>query len=106
MRRPQDAVDDSLPKIPNAKIVVKMAADKAEGPSAFRMGPFVDPADRILLALDDRAQDRPGFGQKAELEVVLLTQVEIAPAAADRVRGIGQRCPRGCSRDFWYQAGS
>ena len=81
MRRPQDAVDDSLPESPYAEVVVKMTADKAEGPSAFRMGPLVDPADRILLALDDRAQDRPCLGQKAELEVVLLTQVEIAPAA-------------------------
>src|SRR5262249_8056201 len=89
VRRPQDAVHNSLSKCPYAEVVVKMAADKAEGSSAFGIAPFVDPTNRVILAFDDRAKDRPCFGEKAELEVELLAQLEIAPAAANRVLGIG-----------------
>src|SRR6516225_5392974 len=66
-----------------------MAADKAKGSSAFRMAPFVDPANRKILTFDDRVHNWPCFGEKAELEVVLLAQVEITPTSTDRVLGIG-----------------
>src|SRR5579884_3360764 len=67
---------------------MKMTADKAKGSSAFAIVSFVDPANRIFLAFDDRAHDRLGFGEKTELKIELLAQVEIVPAAADRVLGI------------------
>src|SRR5690349_4879812 len=69
VRGPQDAVHDRLPERPQAEIVVKVAADEAEGASAFRFAPFIDPADRVILALDLRADDRSRAGEKTELEV-------------------------------------
>src|SRR5579875_2394866 len=88
MRRPQDAVDDSLSKLADAEVVMKMAADKAKGSSAFSIVSFVDPANRILLAFDNRAHDRLRFGEKAELKIELLAQAELVPATADRMLGI------------------
>src|SRR5712692_2744581 len=68
MGRPKDAVHDGPTKSLFAEVVVKMAAHEAERASAVGVGPFVDPADRIVCAFNDRGHHRPGFGQEAELE--------------------------------------
>src|ERR1700757_1601964 len=66
-----------------------MTAHETERPSPFRTSPFIDPADRILDAFDHRGHDRPRFGEETELEVIFLAQVEVLPAAADRMPGVG-----------------
>src|ERR1700687_4798480 len=89
MCRPKYPVHHGLSKRFHAEVVVIMPADKTERPSAFRVGPFVDPTDWILRAFNYRCHYRLGFWEEAKLEVVFIAQVVILPASADRVRGIG-----------------
>src|SRR5262245_25000124 len=45
VRRPENAVHHRLSKGPVAEVIVKMAADEAEGASAYRLVPFVRPGN-------------------------------------------------------------
>ena len=48
-RGPHDAVYDSLPKFPDAEVLVKMAADKTEGSPAFGTAAVRRPSQSHIL---------------------------------------------------------
>jgi len=48
MGGPQDPVHHALSKRPYAEVIMKVPADETERSATFRVGPFVNPADRIM----------------------------------------------------------